>query len=81
MIGAKVAVNAEGSLREGAGIDFVARNEFDFTIKDVADDIPLRDIQGISFRNARGEIVHNADRPMIENMDSLPFVSRSISAT
>ena len=26
LIGAKVAVNAEGSLREGAAIDFVARN-------------------------------------------------------
>src|ERR1700679_1190058 len=46
LIGAKVAVNAEGSLREGAAIDFVARNEFDFTIKDVADDMSWRDIKG-----------------------------------
>ena len=38
MIGAKVAVNAELSLREGEVIDYVARNEFDFTIKDVADE-------------------------------------------
>src|SRR6195952_1746674 len=37
MIGAKVAVDAEGSMRASAAIDFVARNEFDFTIKDVAD--------------------------------------------
>ncbi len=75
MIGAKVAVNAEGSLREGAAIDFVARNEFDFTIKDVADDLPWSDIKGISYRNKHGAIVHNEDRAMIENMDTLPFVT------
>ncbi len=76
MIGAKVAVNAELSLREGTVIDYVARNEFDFTIKDVADEVPLKDILGISYRDQNGAIVHNGDRPMIENMDSLPFVSK-----
>ncbi|MBV9570470.1 MAG: hopanoid biosynthesis associated radical SAM protein HpnJ [Alphaproteobacteria bacterium] len=75
LIGAKVAVNAEGSLREAPMVDYVARNEFDFTVKDVADEIPLKDIVGISYRNGRGAILHNADRPMIENMDALPFVT------
>ena len=75
MIGAKVAVNAEGSLREAPALDYVARNEFDFTIKDVADEIPLKDIKGISYRTGGEAIVHNDDRPMIENMDSLPFVT------
>ncbi|MDE2352423.1 MAG: hopanoid biosynthesis associated radical SAM protein HpnJ, partial [Alphaproteobacteria bacterium] len=75
LIGAKVAVNAEGSLREAPVIDYVARNEFDFTIKDVADDIAFKDIKGISYRTSRDVIVHNDDRPMIENMDSLPFVT------
>ncbi len=75
MIGAKVAVNAEGSLREAPVLDYVARNEFDFTVKDVADGIPLKDIKGISYRSARDVIHHNDDRPMIENMDSLPFVT------
>ena len=36
-VGAKVAVQPEESLLKGAPIDFVARNEFDFTIKDVAE--------------------------------------------
>ncbi len=75
MIGAKVAVNAEGSLREGPAVDYVARNEFDFTIKDVADGMALADIKGISYRTRGGAIVHNDDRPMIENMDALPFVT------
>ncbi|MDE2356710.1 MAG: radical SAM protein, partial [Alphaproteobacteria bacterium] len=75
LIGAKVAVDAHQSLERAPQVDFVARNEFDFTIKDVADDKPWGDIQGLSWRNSQGVIVHNEDRPMIENMDSLPFVS------
>ncbi|SDD77703.1 hopanoid biosynthesis associated radical SAM protein HpnJ [Sphingomonas sp. YR710] len=75
MIGAKVAVDAAGSLAASKAIDFVARNEFDFTIKDVADGLDWSTIDGISYRNDAGEIVHNRDRAVIENMDSLPFVS------
>jgi hypothetical protein len=52
MVGAKVAVDPEGSLRASPLIDFVGRNEFDFTIKDVADGKPLSDIVGLSYRNA-----------------------------
>jgi hopanoid biosynthesis associated radical SAM protein HpnJ len=74
-VGAKVAVDAEGSLKAGAPVDFVARNEFDFTILDVAEGKPFETIDGISYRNAAGEIVHNKDRAMIENMDDLPFVT------
>ena len=75
LIGAKVAVDAEGSMIKAPAVDFVARNEFDFTIKDVADDQPWADIKGISYRNKQGVITHNADRPIIENMDSLPWVT------
>ena len=75
MIGAKVAVETQKSLEASAAIDFVCRNEFDFTIKDVADGIPLADIAGISFRNAAGEIVHNPDRAVIMDMDTLPWVT------
>ena len=75
MIGAKVAVEAQKSLEASAAIDFVARNEFDFTILDVANGLPLGAIKGISYRNESGVIVHNPDRAVIEDMDSLPFVS------
>ena len=75
MIGAKVAVQAQESLRDAPVIDFVARNEFDFTVKDVADDQNWASIKGMSFRNSEGVIVHNAERPVLENMDLLPFVS------
>ncbi len=75
MIGAKAAVEPEQSLLDAPAVDFVARNEFDFTIKEAADDIPWKDIKGISWRNPQGIIVHNEDRANLENMDSLPWVT------
>jgi hopanoid biosynthesis associated radical SAM protein HpnJ len=75
MVGAKVAVQAEESLQQGLPIDFVARNEFDFTILEVAEGRDWATIDGISYRNASGQLVHNKDREVLEDMDSLPFVS------
>ena len=37
LVGAKVAVDPAGSLNASPLIDFAARNEFDFTIKEIAD--------------------------------------------
>jgi hopanoid biosynthesis associated radical SAM protein HpnJ len=75
MVGAQVAVDPDGSLAASAAIDFVAREEFDYTCKDVADGLSLESIAGLSFRREDGSIQHNAARPMIENMDALPWVA------
>src|SRR5215211_2585344 len=75
LIGAKVAVDAEGSLKAAPAVDFVARNEFDFTIKDVAEGRDFGSIKGLSYRNRDGAIVHGEDRPVVEDMDQLPFVT------
>ena len=74
-VGAKVAVQPEESLRQGAPIDFVARNEFDFTIKEIAEGRDWAAVDGISYRNGAGGIVHNQDRAILEDMDQLPFVT------
>jgi hopanoid biosynthesis associated radical SAM protein HpnJ len=74
-VGAKVAVQPAESLAAGEAIDFVARNEFDFTVKEVAEGRDLAKIDGISYRNASGTIVHNPDRAVLEDMDQLPFVT------
>jgi len=75
MIGAKVAVDAAGSLAACQELDFVARNEFDFTIKEVAEGCDFGSITGLSYRGRDGRVVHNTDRAMLHNMDELPFVS------
>ncbi|HEY7550352.1 MAG TPA: hopanoid biosynthesis associated radical SAM protein HpnJ [Hyphomicrobiaceae bacterium] len=75
LIGAKVAVEADKSLAGAPAVDFVARNEFDLTIKEVAEGRPWKHIKGLSYRNGDGVLVHNDDRPVLEDMDQLPFVT------
>ena len=74
-IGAKAAVDATGCLEASDALDFVARNEFDFTIKDVAEGRDWSTIDGLSYRNGEGVLVHNRDRAILETMDDLPFVT------
>src|SRR3954447_10421738 len=50
-VGAKVAVQPDESLLQGAPIDFVARNEFDFTVQEVAEGRDWSAIDGISYRD------------------------------
>jgi hopanoid biosynthesis associated radical SAM protein HpnJ len=75
MIGAKAAVEPDATLNASRAIDFVARNEFDFTIKEVAEGRDLGRIAGLSWRSGDDAIVHNEDRAVLENMDELPFVT------
>ncbi|MNM98153.1 coproporphyrinogen III oxidase [compost metagenome] len=75
MVGAKPAVDPGGTLGASAAIDFVCREEFDYTCQDVAAGKPLKDILGLSYRLPDGSLEHNGQRPMIENMDELPFVA------
>jgi hopanoid biosynthesis associated radical SAM protein HpnJ len=75
LVGAKTMVDPEGSLKATAAVDFVCREEFDFSCKEVAEGAPLATVRGISYRGADGRIVHNPSRPILENMDELPFVA------
>jgi hopanoid biosynthesis associated radical SAM protein HpnJ len=74
-VGARVAVQPDESLKASAAVDFVGRNEFDFTIKEVAEGRSLSEIDGLSYRNEAGAIVHNRERAILEDMDKLPFVT------
>jgi hopanoid biosynthesis associated radical SAM protein HpnJ len=75
MVGAKAMVDPHGSLHAARAVDFVCREEFDYTCKEVAEGLPLAQIKGITFRSGDGGIVDNPPRPTIENMDELPFVA------
>ncbi len=75
LVGAKTMVDPEGSLKATAAVDFVCREEFDFACKEVAEGVPLPAVKGISYRGSDGQIMHNPSRPILENMDELPFVA------
>src|ERR1700737_1203664 len=46
LVGAKTMVDPEGSLRATEAVDFVCREEFDYTCQEVAEGLPLSDIKG-----------------------------------
>jgi hopanoid biosynthesis associated radical SAM protein HpnJ len=72
-VGAHVAVNPIEALGSSSAIDFVARTEFDFTVREVAEGRRLEDVDGVSFRTGGG-IAHTRDRAVLEDLDQLPFV-------
>ncbi len=73
-VGAHAAVLPTETLKASPAIDWVGRKEFDFTCKEVAEGRPLSEVNGLSHRKD-GRIVHNPEREMISDMDSLPWVT------
>jgi hopanoid biosynthesis associated radical SAM protein HpnJ len=74
LVGPQVTILPEESLANGPQVDFVARGEFDYTILEVAQGRPWENILGLSYRQ-NGRIRHNDNRPFIEDLDALPFVT------
>lgn len=64
------------SLKNYPEIDYIVRGEGERTlvdlIKTVEHEGKMSNIQGISWRNS-DTIIHNPSRPLIENLDSLPY--------
>ena len=63
--GAHVAVNPDQTVIASDAIDFVAGNEFDFTIKEIAEGKSLEEVDGIIYKKD-GKPVHNKPRALIE---------------
>ena len=73
-VGPPVTTSPEQALNECAAIDFVCRREFDYTVVEFAQGKPLDEILGVSYRK-NGKIIHNPDRPQIQDLDALPNVT------
>lgn len=64
-------------------LHIIARKEYDYTILELVDklssggELDYSEISGISWRDG-DEIIHNPDRPYIEDLDELPFLARVI---
>lgn len=73
LVGPHVSAEPEDTLRRAKGaIDAVAVGEYDYTLRDLASGTPLADCLGIAWMN-NGAYTCNARRPLIENLDELPF--------
>ena len=58
-------------------VDIIARGEGELTMKELVQKGSPDGIFGISYKKD-GKIIHNSDRPLIENLDSLPFPARHL---
>ena len=75
-VGPPVTVEPDKCLNASSAIDFVVRREFDHQIVDFANGKPLAEIPGVSYR-VNGEVKHNAEGSYIENLDDLPWVTKT----
>ncbi|MBU2638331.1 MAG: B12-binding domain-containing radical SAM protein [Nanoarchaeota archaeon] len=67
--------NAEFVLNSGV-VDYVIRGEGEATflelVRKISEEVETRDIEGLSFMK-EGQILHNSDRELIEDIDSIPI--------
>lgn len=71
-IGPHGTITPEWFLEKCRAIDILVRGEPEMTVKEIAKNIPLKKILGISYRH-KGRLIHNRDRPYLENLDVLPI--------
>jgi anaerobic magnesium-protoporphyrin IX monomethyl ester cyclase len=71
----------ENALQECPSVDIVVRREGEYTLLELVQKLeagkPLDDVIGTTCRKD-GKIVKNPDRPLIEDLDSLPFPARHL---
>lgn len=80
LVGTHVSTTVSEILPKCAAyVDIIARHEYDYTLPEVAEAIEgkrdISDVLGISYCE-NGALKENPNRPYIENLDELPFVSR-----
>jgi radical SAM superfamily enzyme YgiQ (UPF0313 family) len=73
--------NADHILQKYPQVDIVVRGEGEYTclelLQCIENQTGLRNIAGITFRH-NGQIIRNPDRPLIKDVDTLPFPDRSL---
>lgn len=73
MVGSHVSAEPDDTLIKGNGaLDVIARGEYDYTLRDLANGDSLKEIQGVVHWDA-GQVIHNSPRPLIVDVDRLPF--------
>ena len=69
-------LDPEGTLADDNNIDFAVRGEGEYTFLELVQGKSIGDILGVSYKNG-DHIIHNPDRPFINDLDSLPFPDRA----
>jgi anaerobic magnesium-protoporphyrin IX monomethyl ester cyclase len=85
LVGTHVSALPEQTMRLSDTIDYIVRGEYDYTILELAQYLTttpqsaIRNpqlIKGLTYRE-NGTIIHTPERPLITELDKLPFVSKT----
>jgi radical SAM superfamily enzyme YgiQ (UPF0313 family) len=80
--GPQVTFVAKEVLKENPEVDIVVRGEGEITmlelLRSIAESRDLSNILGITYRDYKGNIRSNPDRPLIREIDELPFPARHL---
>jgi hopanoid biosynthesis associated radical SAM protein HpnJ len=76
MVGPHPTVLPDRALQNAPAADYVCRNEFDYSVKELAEGAPLAAVRGIVYRTGDATYHHTSARPVDENLDALPWVTR-----
>jgi radical SAM superfamily enzyme YgiQ (UPF0313 family) len=76
-VGTAPSAMPEETLNDCAAIDVVCRSEFDKQLLNLANEKPLKEIKGISYRDSNGKIVHNPAEELLtgKELDEFPFMA------
>jgi len=81
LIGSHPTVYHREIMAENPLVDAICRGEFDYTVRDLvraqAEGKDWSGISGLTWRRD-GEVQVNPDRPVIENLDEIPFPARDL---
>lgn len=81
LVGTHPTATVDETFTFSDAIDGIARREYDYIIKNLADALQNKDdlsvVKGLSYRKD-GEIVNNPDADFIEDLDEIPFISQFI---
>lgn len=81
LIGSHPTVYHKEIMAENPAVDAICRGEFDYTVRDLvralAEGRNWLEVPGLTWREG-GEIRVNPDRPLIEDLDQIPFPARDL---
>jgi hopanoid biosynthesis associated radical SAM protein HpnJ len=75
-VGPHPTVLPEQTLAAAPEVDYVCRNEFDYSVTEIAGGAPLAEVRGIVYRGEDGRPRATPPRATIENLDALPWVTK-----
>ncbi|MBN1661788.1 MAG: radical SAM protein [Anaerolineae bacterium] len=82
LLGSHVTYFDVDTVAGNPAVDAVLRGEFEYTAAGLARVLqagaPLSTVQGLTYRDADGQVRRNADRPLFEPLDKMPFPARHI---